>query len=388
MKSPEDREQRLCAVAWSELRHIDGDAANIPPLLRALFDDEGPVALRAASYLGYFLCQEGLLVYDSTREALPFLIEAAQQTRAETQIEVVGLLCAITQAAAGFLDPWRAVRGLRGADRILPGVSLARGSEEEEGVDGAVRRAMLAALPTLGALVNAGPADAHHRGLSRLVAAAAQSLAQTSERASAVATRALLAIYADARGSARLPPLVALKELGAADAIVEPDDRVERWIWLAATRERVGGLRSVLVDTAIDEADAFDALRVGLTFFAGLGGALLDVAPDLQATLAERWVHQMKARLVRGTAPPDWAPSLGPEALIFAFPGAALPSRLTEWQIDLLELFYRHMFPSGLTRGNHLTLLRRLGAPWLRNDASALLVAHGRAPLSMASTKR
>jgi hypothetical protein len=370
-----DLRTRLDGIAWSDIRVIDGDARDVPRYLDALTAGDEAAAVAAVPELSHLLCYEDELVNEATVEAMPFLFAAVGTTHSTAQIPTMELVSDIAFASCGLPDPYRGPRRLPGGAALLPAVQLARGSST--GVGGSLRSLLYDALAELLriAVTRADPADG--LSLSRTAATIAESLAGTSERGRNRATAALSGALQLAQGMARLPIVASLVRLGAAGSMPEPTHRFGRWLWLTAAADRAVALEQVVLETGFDDCAAFDRARLGTTFFVGLSGPLLEVAPHVQPAVAARYVAQLAAGASGDGGPVS---GLGYGPLILAFPGRSVPESPTDYQVDLVELFYTHIFGDGVTRGHHLKALRGVGLPTTDPALREWLVARGRTP--------
>ncbi len=362
------RADRIDAVPWDALHLLDGSAANLRALVHRVFDPDPQIALRAARDLGGAICAEEYCVFDATTAALPFVIEGLTATAPEVRDVLERLISEIAMVVAPHADPWRGLRALPGAERLLFRVATWR---DDQAASPDLRQLLFAALPDLLALASdadGGPGLGVAARLSRAPEGFAEAIGK-------LLTRTLLG----ATGRQRVRLVRTLIEIGAADLVPEPAEGPERWMWLAADPHRAPLLEDVLTRASLADVMSFEDAVRGLGFFVELGAPLTLARPDLGPAIARALVAHARRKTAGSDS--NYGAVLGPADFLLVFPGATLPARLEGHQVDLLELAYRAAFRPGVTQANQLGTLRALGAPWLRAEASTFLVSHGRRPL-------
>lgn len=359
------RADRIDAVPWDALHLLDGSAAPLRALVRGLFDSDPPVALRAARELSGAICAEEYCVFDATTAALPFVIEGLTTTTSEVREVLARLISEITMVITPHADPWRDLRALPGAERILFRVATWR---DDQAASPDLRRLLFLALPNL----LASDTDGLAMGVATRLARAPEGFAEPIAR---LLSHALVG----ATGRERVHLVRTLIEIGAAGLVPEPAEGPERWLWLAADPQRAPLLADVVTKASLADVMSFEDATRGLGFFVELGAPLTLARPDLGPAIARALVAHAQRKAAGSDAVHGAAP--GPADLLLVFPGATLPARLEGHQVDLLELAYRAAFRPGVTHANPLGTLRAIGAPWLRAEANTFLVSHGRRPL-------
>ncbi len=360
------RAERIDEIPWAELRHADGSAENLRPLVHQLFDPAAELARDALMRLSAHLCYEEHFVYDATVAGIPFLVEAYLGASGPLREGLAATLSEIGSVVTPWSDPWRAVHGLPGARRLL-GLQ-AKWRDQPDGP--ATRRALFQTLPLLLEQASDEPTLGH--GLCA-------KLARAPEEQGALALAILVREHARATGRARLFLLRALVELGAVDEVSEPVDRFEHWVWLAAEPTRAARLADVVVHARDEDLFEYASVSRGRDFWAELAVPLVLARPELQPAVARRLVRHRVTQAAASDSPHH--PYVGSVDFLLVFPEGRMPAELESHQLELLDMAYRAAFHPRYTNGNQLDPIRAIGAPSIRAQASTFLASRGRAPL-------